>query len=183
MALRQLPMVVVCAVGGAAAGGGVGLALAADVVIASRSAYFALPFVPALGLIPDLGATFRLTQALGRPRALALALTGEKLSAEEAKRWGLIWQCVADESLASEAMALSRSFAELPPASVKAAKHLFDSAETADLSSQFRLEAELQRMLAGEDAFREGVNAFLDRRKPVLFGSPDRGRGTETTRE
>ena len=171
MALRQLPMVVVCAIGGAAVGGGVGLVLAADVVIASRSAHFALPFVPSLGLIPDLGASFFLTRAMGRPLALALALTGQKFSGEQAENWGLIWRCVADESLASESMALARLFAGLPSASVKAVKDLSHSAETADLASQLRLETELQRKLAGEDAFREGVNAFFERRKPRFPGS------------
>jgi 2-(1,2-epoxy-1,2-dihydrophenyl)acetyl-CoA isomerase len=172
MALRALPMVVVCAVGGAVAGGGVGLALAADVVIASRGAYFALPFVPSLGLIPDLGATYRLTKAIGRPRALALALTGQKFSAEQAANWGLVWRCVADDSLASEAMALARGFADLPPTAIKAAKELFDNAETADLSSQLRLETKRQRELAGEESLREGVSAFLDRRKPRFLDLP-----------
>ncbi len=171
-ALQELPKVVICAVGGAAVGGGVGLALAADMVIASRSAYFSLPFVPALGLIPDLGATYHLTMALGRPRGLALSLTGEKFSAERAEKWGLIWRCVEDESLLSDATALARQCAELPLAAVKATKDLFRRAETADLASQLRVETELQRKLAGEDAFLEGVNAFLERRKPRFLDSP-----------
>jgi 2-(1,2-epoxy-1,2-dihydrophenyl)acetyl-CoA isomerase len=171
-ALQELPKAVICAVGGAAVGGGVGLALAADMVIAARSAYFSLPFVPALGLIPDLGATYHLTMALGRARGLALSLTGEKFSAERAENWGLIWRCVEDESLLSEATALARQCAELPFATVKATKDLFRRAETGDLASQLRVETELQRKLAGEDAFREGVNAFLERRKPRFFGPP-----------
>ena len=166
LALRRLPMVVVCAVGGAAVGGGVGLALAADMVIASRSAYFSLPFVPSLGLIPDLGATSRLTRTLGPARAIGLALTGEKFTAEQAERWGLVWKCVPDESLSSEAMALARRCAGLYPEAVRAAKSLFDSAETAAFAEQLGLETDAQRRLAGAGGFREGVNAFLERRSP-----------------
>src|SRR5690606_22161357 len=90
-ALNELPVPVVCAVNGVAAGGGVGLALAGDVVIAAESSYFYLPFFPALGIVPDMGTTWVLPRAIGRARTFGLALTGEKLPAQKAQEWGLIW--------------------------------------------------------------------------------------------
>lgn len=105
--LQALPVPVVAAVNGAAAGAGVSLALAADVVVAARSAYFLLTFLPRLGLVPDLGATWHLPRLVGRARAMALTLLGDRLSAEQAAEWGLIWACVDDEVLMDEAQALA----------------------------------------------------------------------------
>lgn len=168
--LASMPVPVVCAVNGAAAGGGFGIALAADVVIAARSAIFYLPFVPALGIIPDMGAAWSLLRSVGRARALALALTGEKLPAEQAAAWGLIRACVADEELQAEAMHLARQLAALPGGAIAETRALFDAAESNTLPQQLQLERERQEVLIDSEPFAEGVRAFLERRKPVFRG-------------
>jgi 2-(1,2-epoxy-1,2-dihydrophenyl)acetyl-CoA isomerase len=168
--LSTLPVPVVCAVNGAAAGGGFGVALAADVVIAARSAIFYLPFVPALGIVPDMGAAWALTRSIGRARAVALTLLGEKLSAEKAAQWGMIWDCVDDEDLTAEAMQIARRLAELPGHAIHETRALFDAAETNDLASQLALERERQERLIDGESFAEGMRAFGERRKPVFRG-------------
>lgn len=165
-ALRRLPMPSICGVNGVAAGGGVGLALAADIVIAARSAYFYLPFTPSLNLVPDLGATWALAHKVGRARALGLALTGHKLSAEKAEQWGLIWKCVPDDVFETEALALARSLAEAPREATLALRNLVDRAAAAEFELHLAEEASAQRRLAATEAFREGVTAFIERRKP-----------------
>ena len=168
--LSTLPVPVVCAVNGAAAGGGFGVALAADVVIAARSAIFYLPFVPALGIVPDMGAAWALTRSIGRARAVALTLMGEKLSAEKAAQWGMIWDCVADEDLPVEALQIARRLAELPAHAIGETRALFDAAETNDLASQLALERERQEKLIDGESFAEGMRAFGERRRPVFRG-------------
>ncbi len=168
--LRSLPVPVVCAVNGAAAGGGVGLALAADMVIAARSAYFYLPFVPALGLVPDMGASWLLPRALGPARAMGLALTGEKLGAQQAADWGLIWACVDDERLAEEARRLASRLAGLPAGAIEETRALFGAAERNSFIEQLALERERQTALAGKESFAEGLRAFAERRKPTFRG-------------
>jgi len=105
---------VICAVNGVAAGAGASIALACDIVIAARSAKFVQAFSK-IGLVPDSGGTFNLPRALGLPRAKGLALLGDKLSAEQAEKWGMIWQCVDDDVLMEEALALAERLASLPP--------------------------------------------------------------------
>jgi len=168
--IRSLPVPVVCAVNGAAAGGGVGLALAADMVIASRSAYFYLPFVPALGLVPDMGASWVLARAVGRARALGLALTGHRLSAETAAQWGLIWACVDDADLQAQALQLATQLAALPAGAVTEARQLFAAAESNTFDDQLALERSRQMELIDHPNFAEGVAAFVARRKPVFKG-------------
>jgi 2-(1,2-epoxy-1,2-dihydrophenyl)acetyl-CoA isomerase len=172
-ALRSLPVPVVCEVQGAAAGGGVGLALAADIVVAARSAYFYLPFVPALGLVPDMGSSWLLPRAVGHARALGLALLGDKLPAQQAAQWGLIWACVDDDKLRDEARLLATRLAALPSHAIIETRALMEASRTNDFEHQIALERERQQVLVDGDAFAEGVRAFGDRRKPV-FG----GRGT-----
>lgn len=169
-ALHTLPVPVVCAVNGVAAGGGVGLALAGDMVVAARSAYFYLPFVPALGAVPDMGSSWALPRAVGRARALGLALTGHKLGAEQAAAWGLIWACVDDADLPAQALALARQLAQVAPEAVLEARALFAASEHNDLQAQLAQEHARQQRLAGGPAFAEGVRAFLARRKPVFAG-------------
>ncbi len=168
--LRTLPVPVVCAVNGAAAGGGFGLALAGDVVLAARSAFFYLSFIPALGIVPDMGASWALTRSVGRARGLALALTGERLSAEQAAAWGLIWACVEDDQLRAEAMQMARRLAALPAHAIGEARALFDAAESNSLADQLALERARQAELIDGDSFAEGVRAFMERRKPVFRG-------------
>jgi 2-(1,2-epoxy-1,2-dihydrophenyl)acetyl-CoA isomerase len=168
--IRALPVPVVCAVNGAAAGGGFGLALAADMVVAARSAYFYLPFVPALGLVPDMAASWLLPRVVGRARALGLALTGEKLSAEKAAAWGLIWACVDDAELASEARTLAARLAALPAHAITETRSLFDASERNDLHTQLDLERERQQVLIDGESFAEGLRAFAQKRPPAFRG-------------
>ncbi len=166
--LRELPVPVVCALNGAAAGAGVGLALSADVVIAARSAYLLLPFVPKLGIVPDLGSTWFLSRLLGRARATALTLLGDRLSAEEAQHWGLIWSCVDDAALPDEALSLANRLARLPAHAIGEARRALDAADTHTLSEQLAYEADRQRELIDRPEFFEGVRAFLEKREPTF---------------
>lgn len=168
--LRNLPVPLVCAVNGAAAGGGAGIALAGDMVVAARAAFFSLPFVPALGIVPDMGSSWALPRAIGRARSLGLALTGEKLTAEKAAEWGLIWGCVDDDQLQPEAMRLARQLAALPGHSIAETRALLDAAEVNTLEQQMDLERVRQTALIDGESFAEGVRAFMERRKPVFLG-------------
>jgi 2-(1,2-epoxy-1,2-dihydrophenyl)acetyl-CoA isomerase len=170
LALRDLPVPVLTALNGAAVGGGVGLALAADIVVAARSSYFYLPSMPRLGLVPDLGATWFLHEQAGRARALALTLLGDKLSAEQAVQWGLIWTCVDDAELRTESMKLARRLAALPPGAALETRRAYQSARTSGLAAQLEYEASRQRELIDRESFAEGVRAFAERRNPVFSG-------------
>ncbi|WP_382324815.1 enoyl-CoA hydratase-related protein [Hydrogenophaga sp. UC242_50] len=164
--LRALRVPVVCAVNGAAAGGGVGLALAADIVIAARSAFFYLPFAPALGLVPDLGASWTLPRAVGRARALGLTLLGDRLSAQDAAQWGLIWACVDDAELPAQSLRLAQRLARLPAHAVHEVRGLYEQGGSHSFEQQVALERERQMELADRPAFAEGVRAFLEKRAP-----------------
>lgn len=166
LALRGLPVPVLAIVQGAAAGGGVGLALAADVVVAAQSASFALPFVPMLGLVPDMGAAWRMQRVLGEARTAALSLLGERLSAEQAAQWGLIWACVDDAALEAEAARLTERLAALPAHGIVEVRALLDEARRRELPSQLDYERQRQQALAAGPAFAEGVQAFLHKRRP-----------------
>ena len=166
--LRSLPFPVVSAVNGPCAGAGVGVALAADVVIAARSAYFYLPFMPRLGIVPDLGTTWFLDRFVGRARATALALLGDRLPAEQAVQWGLIWSCADDAALLDEALALARRLAQLPAHAAPEIRRASDAAGANTLLEQLHYEASRQRELIDRPEFREGVRAFLEKRDPVF---------------
>jgi 2-(1,2-epoxy-1,2-dihydrophenyl)acetyl-CoA isomerase len=168
LALRALPVPVVCAVNGAAAGAGAGLAMAGDVLLMAQSSYLYLPFVPRLGIVPDMGSTWLLPRRLGRQRALALTLLGERLSAAQALDWGLAWACVPDAELADQAQAMARRLARLPADAVLEARRAFDMAERNDLAQQLDYERDRQRELIDRPAFTEGVKAFLEKREPVF---------------
>ncbi len=168
--LQDFPVPVVCAVNGAAAGGGVGLALSGDVVIAARSAYFYLPFLPKLGICPDMGSSWRLTRILGEPRALGMALLGERLGAAQAVEWGLIWACVDDERLDEHALQIAQRLAALPAHAIGEARRLLALAARQDLPAQRAYERERQRELVDGPSFAQGVSAFLARREPVFPG-------------
>jgi 2-(1,2-epoxy-1,2-dihydrophenyl)acetyl-CoA isomerase len=127
--LAALPKPVIAAVNGVAAGGGVGLALAADIVVAARSAEFIQVFGPRLGLVPDMGCTYFLVQLLGRARARGLALLGERLTAQKAEEWGLIWRCVDDDLVMDEAQMIARRLATGPRQSYGYIKRALDAAE------------------------------------------------------
>lgn len=170
LALQALPVPVVCAVHGPVAGGGVGLALAADIVIAARTSFFYLPFVPALGLVPDMGSTGVLLRVLGPARTRALTLLGDRLPAEQAAAWGLIWRCVDDDRLADETAATARRLAGLPAHAATEVRALMRQAAGDDLGAQLAYERERQRALMAGPAFDEGLQAFLAKRPPTFPG-------------
>lgn len=164
--LRSLPVPVICAVNGPAAGGGVGLALAADITVAARSAYFYLPFVPALGLVPDMGSSWALPRAIGRARALALSLTGDRLPAQQAADWGLIWACLDDDQLQARSQELAARLAALPAHAAMEVRSLYAASEGNGLEAQLSLERFRQQELLDGPCFAEGLAAFSERRRP-----------------
>jgi len=169
LGLRRLPFPVVCAVNGVAAGAGANLALACDIVIAARSATFIQAFCK-IGLVPDSGGTFFLPRLVGTARALGLALLGDKLPAEQAASWGLIWQCVDDAELMPTVDRLLAQLAQAPTRGLAAIKRaIYDSADNT-LDAQLTVERDLQRELGYSDDYREGVAAFLAKRPPAFSG-------------
>lgn len=167
--LMNLEMPIVCAVNGIAAGAGASLAMACDIVYAARSASFMLAFSK-IGLIPDSGATWNLLRAIGLPRAKALAMLSEKLSAEQAQNWGLIWKCVDDEVLLDEAMSLAKFLATQPTKAMARIKRALHESSSSLLDSQLELERSYMQELENTHDFREGVAAFVGKRKPAFKG-------------
>ena len=167
--IRAMGKPVICAVNGVAAGAGANIALAADIVIAARSASFIQIFAR-IALVPDAGGTWWLTRHLGEARAKALALTTEPLPAEKAAEWGLIWKCVDDAALMDEAGALAAQFAKGPTHAYALAKQAIHAASTNTLDEQLDLERKLQREAGQSDDYKEGVSAFLQKRKAVFSG-------------
>lgn len=168
--LHEMPMAVVSAVNGPCAGGGVGLALAADMVVMGRSAYLYLPFISKLGIVPDVGSSWFMQRLAGRGRALGMALTGERVTAEKAVAWGLAWSCVEDDQLRAEALALAHQLAQLPAHGALEARRAFDAASRNTLREQLLYEADRQRELLDRPSFVEGVSAFLGKRPPKFPG-------------
>ena len=165
--LRSMPVPVVVAVNGAAAGAGANLALCGDVVLAARSASFIQAFSK-IGLVPDSGGTWLLPRLVGRARALGLALLGDKLPAEEAERMGLIWRCVDDAALMEQAQALAQRLAGMPTKALVATRQAMDEAQQLDLPHALTAEAKLQRELGSAHDYQEGVAAFGAKRAPVF---------------
>ncbi len=168
-ALRGLPMPVLVAVNGVAAGAGANIALAGDLVYAGRSASFIQAFVK-IGLVPDAGGSHALVRRIGLQRALGLAITGEALDAETAERWGLIWKCVDDDALMSTIMDQARHLATQATRVIGLIKRLFDAAPDNDLGAQLDLEAQMQRIAGFGEDYREGIQAFLDQRSANFTG-------------
>ncbi len=164
--LHELKKPIIAAVNGVAAGGGVGLALAADIVIAAKSASFIQVFGPKLGLIPDLGCTWQLPRLVGRARALGLAMTGDKLPAQTAADWGLIWKCVDDAALMDEARAIAAKFAKGPTGTFGEIRKAIDTAVHNDYAAQLDYERDVQGMLGDHPNFAAGVKAFLTKKEP-----------------
>jgi 2-(1,2-epoxy-1,2-dihydrophenyl)acetyl-CoA isomerase len=169
LALRALPLPVVCAVNGVAAGAGANIALACDLVIATKSASFIQPFCK-LGLVPDSGGTYFLPRLVGTARALGLAMTAEKLSAAQAADWGLIWQCVDDAEFSGTVDALLQHFAQAPTRGLAEIKRVMYESEGNTLAAQLDLERDAQRELGYSADYREGVTAFLEKRPPRFTG-------------
>ena len=169
LGLRSLPMPVVCAVNGVAAGAGANIALACDIVVAARSASFIQAFCK-IGLIPDSGGTYFLPRLLGTARAMGLAMLGDKLTAEQAEQWGLIWKCVDDAQLAPTVDGLLAQLAQAPTRGLAAIKRALHASSNATLEDALTLERDLQRELGYSAYYREGVDSFLNKRPPRFTG-------------
>jgi 2-(1,2-epoxy-1,2-dihydrophenyl)acetyl-CoA isomerase len=171
MRVRTMPVPVIAAVNGVAAGAGANFALCCDIVIAARSASFIQAFSK-IGLVPDCGGTWLLPRLVGRARALGLAMTGDKLPAEEAERIGLVWRCVDDAALGETVAALAARLATMPSRALAETRRALDAALPMDLGDAIGLEATVQRELGRAHDFGEGVAAFFAKRTPVF---KDRG--------
>src|SRR5512134_1839565 len=167
--LRALPKPVVCAVNGVAAGAGANLALACDLVLAARSASFLQPFSK-IALVPDCGGTYWLPRLAGLQRAMGMALLAERVSAEDAERWGLVWKCVDDARLMDEANALARTLAAGPTHTYGMIKKALYASAGNTLEQQLDLERDFQREVGRHGDYREGIAAFLEKRKPAFTG-------------
>jgi 2-(1,2-epoxy-1,2-dihydrophenyl)acetyl-CoA isomerase len=169
LTLRALPLPVVCAVNGVAAGAGANIALACDIVVAAKSASFVQAFAR-IGLLPDAGGTFFLPRLVGSARATGLAMLGEKLLAEQAAEWGLIWKCVDDAELTPTVDALLHHFATAPTRGLAATKRALQLTAGNTLEAQLDVERDAQRELGRSDDYREGVRAFAAKRAPKFTG-------------
>jgi len=167
--IRELEKPVIAAVNGVAAGAGANLALACDIVVAKESASFIQAFSK-IGLVPDSGGTYFLPRLVGMQRASALMLTGDKVSAAEAVRMGMIYQAFAEEAFDQEVAKLARKMANLPTRGLAYTKHLLNRSFGNDLAQQLRAEGDYQ-LRAGQTAdYQEGVAAFLEKRPPMFTG-------------
>jgi 2-(1,2-epoxy-1,2-dihydrophenyl)acetyl-CoA isomerase len=169
LALRSLPMPVIAAVNGVAAGAGANIALACDLLIAARSASFIQAFSK-LGLVPDSGGTWFLPRLVGTARAMGLAMLGEKLSAEQAAQWGLIWKCVEDAELVPVVDALARQLALAPTLGIARTKQAMYGGWGRTLEQQLDVERDYQRELGRTADYAEGVAAFAEKRSPRFVG-------------
>jgi 2-(1,2-epoxy-1,2-dihydrophenyl)acetyl-CoA isomerase len=165
--LRTMPVPVIAMVNGVAAGAGANMALCCDFVVAARSASFIQAFAK-IGLVPDCGGTWLLPRLVGRARALGLAMTGDKLPAEEAERMGLIWRCVDDGALAETVQALALKLCSMPSKALAETRRVIDGAMPMDFADAITQEANTQRALGRGHDFAEGVAAFFAKRPPVF---------------
>lgn len=169
LALRNLPVPVIAAVNGVAAGAGANIALACDMVIAAESASFIQAFCK-IGLIPDSGGTYWLPRLVGDARAMGLALLGDKLPAKQAAEWGLIWRCVPDAELATAVDQLTQHIAAAPTLGLVMTRQALHASAHNDLETQLDLERDIQRDLGRSADYREGVAAFMAKRAPNFRG-------------
>jgi 2-(1,2-epoxy-1,2-dihydrophenyl)acetyl-CoA isomerase len=167
--LRALPMPVIAAVNGVAAGAAANVALGCDLVVAARSATFLQAFAR-IALIPDAGGTYVLPRLVGMARAMGLVMGAEPLPAEQAAQWGLIWKCVDDDKFADEVARLARGFASGPTGAYALIKQAMYASQDNDHATQLALEAALQKRAGASRDFAEGVAAFLEKRRPEFQG-------------
>jgi 2-(1,2-epoxy-1,2-dihydrophenyl)acetyl-CoA isomerase len=168
-AIRKLEKPVICAVNGVAAGAGANLAFACDIVFASSAATFIQSFAK-IGVIPDSGGTFLLPRIVGLHRASVMTMLAEKTSAEQARDWGLVYMITTPESLLETASGVARQLATQPTRGLGMIKRGFNRSLGIDLDTQLDFEEELQREAGRTEDYREGVQAFLEKRKPVFRG-------------
>ncbi|RNF33386.1 enoyl-CoA hydratase-related protein [Paracoccus methylarcula] len=168
-AVRNCPVPVIAAVNGTAAGAGANLALVADVVIAAESADFIQAFTR-IGLVPDAGGTWAIPRAVGAARAMGMMLFADAIPARQAADWGLIWEAVPDEEFAELVAARARHLSQGPSSAYLAVRQAVSASFDNDLEEQLKLEAKLQGQAGRSSDFREGVTAFLEKRKPRFTG-------------
>lgn len=169
LSLVQMEMPTICAVNGVAAGAGANMALACDIVLASRSAKFLQAFAK-IGLIPDSGGSYFLPRMLGLPRARALAMLAEPISAAQAEEWGLIWKAVDDDTILLEATTMARKLARAPTLGLALTKKAMLASYDNSLAEHLALEAEYQGQAGRSDDYAEGISAFMEKRDPVFKG-------------
>jgi 2-(1,2-epoxy-1,2-dihydrophenyl)acetyl-CoA isomerase len=168
--IRNLPKPVVCAVNGVAAGAGANIALACDITVAAMSASFTQAFSK-IGLIPDSGGTWTLPRLVGLQRAAALMMLSDKISASEAAAMGMIWKVLPDETFAADSLQLAITLAQMPTRGLALTKQALNAAASNDFNAQLDVENELQTAASQTHDYKEGVAAFLEKRKPVFTGS------------
>jgi 2-(1,2-epoxy-1,2-dihydrophenyl)acetyl-CoA isomerase len=167
--IRELEKPVVCAVNGVAAGAGANIAFACDITFAAESAYFVQSF-STIGLVPDSGGTFFLPRLAGFQRATAMTMLAEKIKAQQAMEFGLIWKVFADDMLQQEAFATAVKLASMPTLALGLTKRLLNKSLVNDMEAQLLMEGQLQQDAGNSCDHREGVKAFLEKRKPVFKG-------------
>jgi len=167
--IRALQKPVVCAVNGVAAGAGANIAIACDITVASEKASFLQAFVK-IGLIPDSGGTYLLPRLIGWQRAAALMMLGEKISAKEAAQMGMIYKAFPTDTFEKEARDIAERLAKLPTAAIGLTKRALDYSFTNDLDKQLAIEEQLQTTAGLSSDYQEGVQAFVEKRKPVFTG-------------
>jgi 2-(1,2-epoxy-1,2-dihydrophenyl)acetyl-CoA isomerase len=170
LAIQNLPMPVIAAVNGVAAGAGANIALACDIVIAARSASFVQSFSK-LGLVPDSGGTWTLPRLVGHARAVGLTFLGSKLPAEQAAAWGMIWQCVEDTELLSTVTEMAEQFSIAPTQGLAKTKVALRVGWNNSLPEQLDVERDAQRQLGRSRDYAEGVAAFAEKRSPRFEGA------------
>lgn len=167
--IREIEKPVICAVNGVAAGAGANIAFGCDLTLAASSAKFIQSFIK-IGLIPDSGGTYILPRLAGMQRAAAMTMLGDKMTANEAKELGLIYQVVEDDQLMSEATALAEKLARMPTVGLGLTKRGLNHGLKVDLPTQLEFEADIQAAAAASKDYKEGVNAFLEKRAPTFTG-------------
>jgi 2-(1,2-epoxy-1,2-dihydrophenyl)acetyl-CoA isomerase len=167
--IRELPLPVIAAVNGVAAGAGANIALAADIVFAADNASFVQAFSK-IGLVPDSGGTFILPRLIGIQRATALMFSGDKLNATDAANMGMIYKCVPTEDLQNKAMEYAQKLATMPTKGIALTKQLLNESATNNLNTQLQRECDLQFAAGNTADYKEGVNAFLEKRNPNFKG-------------
>jgi 2-(1,2-epoxy-1,2-dihydrophenyl)acetyl-CoA isomerase len=167
--MRAMPKPIVTAVNGVAAGVGMSFAMASDIAVAGKSASFLQAFAR-IGLLPDGGSTWFLPRLVGDARARALAMLAPQIGAEQAKEWGLIWDVVEDGELMKVATELARRLADGPTLALARIKEAMNQSSSNALATQLDVERDVQRALGKSADFKEGVAAFLAKRKPSFKG-------------